>query len=445
MIKVDVFTTNNGLILKNLFLSEDKKFVVGKVQNKLLENEYISTKWEINKEKQKCICILNEPLYDFSLQGVYIPFLFTEEKKVVKNFYTFNKNAWHCKLYKWIYGKEPHKVHPTMCPYFWIMFISLIPPIFAIILIIKLFGKTGTSFMSNMSTLRSRIQMKADEKKREKCRKWVEHVKYTYKTLDGPAIKKLYKSDYYDYNSCSLGRVHYEIEEMYYDYKRELQRKESEREEIIDKANRLKELARKEKKQQKTKIVFKQDSKTAKIIGIGLIVVFLSTCLYGLFNLASLAVSKINWVYIGYVLLVIVLGLIAVAFLYVFINKILVPLFKHLIIPVFVFLMENIILKPIKFIYKIVGNFLKFIIVKPIKYTVGKIEENEFTKLKLFFQNIGKFIRFVKKIICYPFVITVKSFIYMFDFFKMCIDLIRQMYKKNCPTITWTDNEDNIN
>lgn len=157
MIKVNVFFTTSKLILKNLILNESKTFIIGKVQNKNSKTEYISTKWEINRETNICTCVLNDSDYNFSIKGIYVSGISPE--KPVKNFYTFSKDAWHCKLYKWVYGKEPHKVHPTMCPYFWSLVTTFL--FFPLVLVIKLFGNTGTVLLKNLESYKRDKRAKA--------------------------------------------------------------------------------------------------------------------------------------------------------------------------------------------------------------------------------------------------------------------------------------------
>lgn len=36
----------------------------------------------------------------------------------MENLYTFSKNAWHVKLFKWVYNTDPTQTFNTMCPLF---------------------------------------------------------------------------------------------------------------------------------------------------------------------------------------------------------------------------------------------------------------------------------------------------------------------------------------
>lgn len=62
------------------------------------------------------------------------------------NLYNFSKNSWHVKLFKWIYNIDPTQQFKSMCPYFWTYVITLL--FFPLVLIIKLFGKSGTLFLN---------------------------------------------------------------------------------------------------------------------------------------------------------------------------------------------------------------------------------------------------------------------------------------------------------
>ena len=118
----NLFRTKGGFKLSNLIINESKTVLLGKIT--FANDEVISTKWDIDRENKICRC-RHESLLDLDI-CIKENYMAPEIKAVlVKNFYTFKKDAWHCKLYKWIFGKEPHKVHPTMCPYFWIMVLVL--------------------------------------------------------------------------------------------------------------------------------------------------------------------------------------------------------------------------------------------------------------------------------------------------------------------------------
>ncbi len=86
-----------------------------------------------------------------------------------KKLYNFKRNAWHVKLFKWVYDKDPSQIFRVMCPYFW----SLVPTILLLplILIIKLFGKAGTHFLESAESYRRNRNIRLVEEFKEKCRK----------------------------------------------------------------------------------------------------------------------------------------------------------------------------------------------------------------------------------------------------------------------------------
>ncbi len=60
--------------------------------------------------------------------------------------YTFKKTSWHVRFFKWLFDVNPTYRYKTMCPYFWTyVLIALFLPL---ILVIKLFGKSGTVFLN---------------------------------------------------------------------------------------------------------------------------------------------------------------------------------------------------------------------------------------------------------------------------------------------------------
>lgn len=67
-----------------------------------------------------------------------------------KNPYTFSKDAWHCRLFKWCYGVNPPDVFKTMCPYFW-SFVGtfFIIPFIALAKAMRVPSKSIGEFVSN--------------------------------------------------------------------------------------------------------------------------------------------------------------------------------------------------------------------------------------------------------------------------------------------------------
>lgn len=409
----NLHTTKSGYDLKNMILNESRTVIIGKVQdkNQIKENEdiptiYIPAKWDIDRENKICKCQNGISEYDISLENKYIPTL-TPEPAPKKNFYTFKKDAWHCKIYKWVFGKEPHKVHPTMCPYFWIMVVVFLT--FPIILLVKMTGKMGTNFIESCSTYSKRME----EKRR------TAFVKMCMDKLPNMTNKEAYKLkhtklfDKYKYELQHKSR--YEIEDKgseWYrercDIQREEQRKRTEefhaKREIV-----LKKQMEKSKhiEIRTEKIQEFKESKTSKIIGIGLVVVVGYFAIWGLGVAAIATFNWINWKYVGYFLLGIG-GLATLGFV-IFIA------FKYIINPFFKW------------------TFLKLSKINPPK--LPKIPVYKFGK------GTGRFFGFLFGWVKPLFRAIAQGIIYMVDFFGMVRDLIHSMYKKNCPVITWTDDE----
>jgi len=482
----NIFKTKNGFLVKNLILNESRTVLIGSVQDRDDLTTYISTKWHIDREKMVAICDLGVELYDLDITNKYLPQ--PEIKKPIKNFYTFNKDAWHCKLYKWVYGKEPHKVHPTMCPYFWIMVITLL--VFPIILIFKMFGKAGTKYLEAMSTYRAR--RKERERQREEKRQidWIEKVKSTWHKFSLFELEEIRKSSEWDKWKYYLGHVEDErahmkgytrsledvITSKYYSWKTELsvarQQKQEEarvKEEAIarEKAKNAPPKVYKYK-EEKPKKKYNPDSKTSKIAGIGIIVLLSSYVLY-LLGLGAIHIyDRTDWAFIGFCVLMlvgIVVGCVAVYFATIYLV---VPFYLHVWVPIVQFLKRIIIkssiwildntLEPfykhvmVAFYNGIITPFVKYTIVIPIRYTVVKPTQYCGDKLSEVdcgsqFEAIGNGItsgmRFIGFLLSWPFVTLYKGFLYAAEFFKMCKDLIYQMYKNNCPRITWVEENNN--
>lgn len=87
-----------------------------------------------------------------------------------KNPYTFSKDAWHCKLFKWCYGVNPPDVFKTMCPYFWSFVGTLfIIPFIAIAKAMKIPSKSIGEFVSNRVKDCENYKQKRKDKKRVKA------------------------------------------------------------------------------------------------------------------------------------------------------------------------------------------------------------------------------------------------------------------------------------
>ena len=409
----NLHTTKSGYDLKNMILNESRTVIIGKVQDKsqIKENDdiptiYISAKWDIDRENKICKCQLGIEEYDISLENKYIPTL-EPEPKPKKNFYTFKKDAWHCKVYKWVFGKEPHKVHPTMCPYFWIMVVVFLT--FPIILIVKMTGKAGTNFIESCSTYSKRMEEKRRAAFVKECTDRLASMtdKEAYILKHSKIFKKYqYELQYKDrYAIEDKGSAWYQIK---CDIENEAMR-------VKNEEFRLKNQIKEKRAEEKSKIVetravkieeFKQ-SKTSKIIGIGLVVIISYFAIWGLGVAAVKTFEWINWKYVGYGLLGII-GFVAIGFV-IFAS------FKYIINPFFKW------------------TFMQMSKINPPK--LPKVPVYKFSK------GIKKVFRFLFGWVGTVFRSIVQGIVYMADFFGMVRDLIHSMYKKNCPVITWTEDD----
>jgi ABC-type multidrug transport system fused ATPase/permease subunit len=420
--KVSNLTTSKiGYVLKGMIINEARTVLIGKVQDKdQLRGEdepivFISTKWDIDRENKICVCQLGIPEYDISLENKYIPGLLDPEKPK-KNFYTFKKDAWHCKFYKWIFGKEPHKVHPTMCPYFWIMVVVFLT--LPIILAVKLTGKAGVKFMDSCVTY----------SRRQREKRIATFVKYCENNLekmtDEAAYKLVHSKLFKAYEYELQYKVRYAIEDKSSAWSR-LKRHEAELENdriaeereasrAIRDAARQKTMMRKKANVEIRDVQIKEfkESKTSKIIGIGLVIIFSGLALWGISVAAVGVFMWINWKWVGYG----ILGIISFAA----VCYVIYASFKYIIIPTF------------KWIYL---QLSKINLPKPPKLRLGKkIKKSASFTAKVFAFLFGWVPRLWR--------IIVQSIVYTVDFFGMIRDLIHSMYKKNCPVITWVDEDE---
>lgn len=414
----NIHKTKNGYDLKNLVLTEDKLHLVGKAEvvntteDKEKEATYVNLKWVINREEKIAVCTNGNSAYDISLEGKFIPGLPVVEKEK-RNFYTFHKNAWHCKIYKWVFGKNPHEVHPTMCPYFWIMVAVFF--LFPLVFLIKMTGKGGVKFMESCTTYSRRMKDKREAAYNLKCREFSETMtdESAYYFTKTKLWKKYeYRIDYEvrSHIQSASNRWYWHLE----DIKDEAKRLERERKDLEEERKWEMEQQRKIVKEQTVALREKRvkalkESKTSKIIGIILVLVVLYYTVWGVSVVSIAFYHWVRWDWVGYSILALI-GLVLVGFVSYL-------LFRYIIIPLF-----------------------KFLRVKASKINPPKVNLKPIGRgTRKSFRFIGKMLEFIWRFIR-PIGRTIASgFVYMFDFYKMVKDMIYNTYKKNCPTITWKD------
>lgn len=144
---------------------------------------------------------------------------------MLNNLYTFKKNAWHAKLFKWLYGTDPTTTFNTMCPYFWSMVFTIL--LLPILLCFKLLGKTGSNFLSKLESF-----------KRDRIKARSANMLKLALTAETMSLKDAYQLRH----SC------FWYDDAYYDVPRELlsiiQDKASEYEKILSKEKYRKETQR---------------------------------------------------------------------------------------------------------------------------------------------------------------------------------------------------------
>ncbi len=146
---------------------------------------------------------------------------------MLKNLYTFSKSAWHVKLFKWVYGTDPTKTFNTMCPYFWSMVATLI--LFPLILIIKIFGKSGTALLKSLESRKRDNLIKNRDAFLKRC----SDVNMTDKEAYDIKESKCWDKYYYDMDSDTHDII-YNKYSLYKSYLKQIAR-EKELNEVIRK------------------------------------------------------------------------------------------------------------------------------------------------------------------------------------------------------------------
>jgi hypothetical protein len=101
----------------------------------------------------------------------------------MKNLYSFSKNAWFVKLYKWLYDVDPTQKYKNMCPMFWAMVITFILLPFMVIL--KLCGNLSTKFYA------WKVKRKQERWEKDK----IKFIEYCNRDLTPKEAYKLYRSN----------------------------------------------------------------------------------------------------------------------------------------------------------------------------------------------------------------------------------------------------------
>lgn len=318
------------------------------------------------------------------------------ENQIKKNPYTFKKDAWHTKLFFWIWGVNVSKKFKTMCPYFWswIGTIAIIP----IIILVKLLRIPSGKFadfvvrqLENCKEFTNSIRIASEERK-EKARtirklKMVEEFKIYLKDQN---IKSAHELDLkitamkeFTFNSIMQSYI-YSLEtqeerdrfynsNVYYRYF-----------ELLDE-KRNQDAKAEELKVPETSIY--EEFKTE------------GTTLNYVFMIISVIFAIIGILCIGYV------------FYYVIVN---------FVIPHIIFIL--IVAAMITGVIALMLGIIAF-----LQCWGDIIMEN----IKSFFLKIGNFIKPLGKVFM--------IFIWIGTFFKLTWGVIHAIYKKNCPIINWED------
>ena len=223
---------------------------------------------------------------------------------MLENLYKFSKNAWHVKLFKWIYGTDPTNTFKTMCPYFWTFIVTIL--LLPLILLLKLFGKGGSKLISKAESRKRDITTRNEKKLLDLCKDWedlsIEECFNIYNT-------KCYKEYYYILDYI----VHSTIRDNSNEYLS-----------LIVKETKSNKEKRKEKFEKvKESKIFLFFSYLLSII-IGLAFCYM---LYKLINIINF--SPIDWVKISNILIYISVIVGFMVFIYCFIEFIVGPIMDY--------------------------------------------------------------------------------------------------------------------
>lgn len=425
---IKIEQTKAGYKVKNIIINETKTVLIGKVQDLNNPDVFISTKWTIDRENKVAISQRTDitpqqqldGVFDLCLKNIYIE---SFQAPVVRNFYSFHKDAWHCKLYKWVFGKDAWKVHKTMCPYWWTMIVVIL--FIWLICIFKLGGRWSQEMMESLRTYQERRreakwQRKADADKKIR-QDFMERIKDPSKLTTKEAFEITESSGWnrfrYDINS----NIFSQIMDLRGDYRKELWELEE-----IEAENQRKLLQKqteqkiaKTQKREHTYTEFKENIFT-KVIGMLLVIVISFFILYVIAQSLVALFNYIPWLFLGKILLWVAAFVASVYVLYLFIKFVAHPVLKFISHWVYV---------GGKATFKFIGE----------KTPKVKLPKNK-TKI-----NLNKIIHYLFGWVVPVMNYIARFFISIFNFFVMSKDLIYSIYKKNCPTITWLDEEDNTN
>ena len=127
---------------------------------------------------------------------------------MLDNLYTFKKNAWHVRLFKWLYGTDPTQTFNTMCPYFWSWIFTIL--FCWIVIPIRLLGTIGKNFLSKMESFkRDRLEARR-----------LAFITECQKTLTDEEAYRIYKSKCWsDFGYCLDSSLYYLILDKSGDFK----------------------------------------------------------------------------------------------------------------------------------------------------------------------------------------------------------------------------------
>lgn len=237
----------------------------------------------------------------------------------MNNLYTFSKNAWHVRLFKWIYNTDPTTTFNTMCPYFWslVSTMTLLP----IILIVKLFGRAGTNLLSKLESYKRDKQAAEKESFLQRCNK----------DLTDEQAYKIKNTSCWDRN--------------YYFLEWELEK------EIRSKAYNHRDFIFAQKEIKKQKITEVKESKYFIYSSYVISVIVVSLGVYGLYySLSLIEYSPIDWEFLGKLLKVVLFAISILVAVYLLCKYVIFPIYERISCMECKLCQYGYVLSPFKFI-----------------------------------------------------------------------------------------------
>lgn len=398
--------TTGGIPVSNLQFSPDYKQITGIVEEKTLT-------WKVIRLFKSAILEtpdLDPDLYNLDLKGILIP-------KVENHKYTFKKDTWHARYYKWVTDKEAHVVHKTMCPYFWLLVLfTLFSPI---IVLMKMFFLSTSSAYEKVSKWHSDYCHKRKKRREARTIRFIEKMtdKRAY-TINSSYDKRSKLLSYIDYYSENYDKYEELLREKAYNY-------------YINVIVPSETEKTKQKEKEEVQLKERQVELQSKIGD------FLLKVDDYMDNLFVRSIYYLIVIFFGILLAFLITKIVVIGVLYPVFSLLFSLLAEYgtMILAIFV---------PFLFL-----GLLVVLTNKLAKILRNKICGLDFTFAESFFCSLGNFFKGVYKYLIRPFVVLIVAIakgiynvgVFIYKLITYTADMLYNIYKRNCPLIIWEKEE----